>query len=124
MSDQETEQIAQALQRYFDNADPNNDELNARLIQNDLRRYDGKLLWFAPVMIKSGLRSILDFQNQQRYSLGITEDELDNQLRNLGLILIISRSRKRKTRLKLNDLSQAPQTYNRTTEQERQAAQR
>lgn len=85
----ETEQIAQALQKYFDNADPNNDEFNARLIQNDLRLYDGKLLWFAPVMIKSGFRSTLDFQIQHRYSLGVTDDEMDNQLVKLGLILLM-----------------------------------
>jgi tetratricopeptide (TPR) repeat protein len=35
---------------------------------------------------------------------------------------IFSSSRKRKTRLKLNDISHAPQSFNRTTEQERQAA--
>ena len=85
----ETEQIAQALQRYFDNADPSNDEFNSRLIQNDLRLHGGKLLLFAPVMIKSHLRNALVDQIQQRYSLGITDDEMDNQLKKFGLILLM-----------------------------------
>jgi hypothetical protein len=89
MDEQRMEQIVDALQRYFDRADPDNDDFNARLIQDDLKLYGGELLLLAPAVIIDGLRNAVDIQVRQQIFLGADDDSLDSRLKGIGLMLFM-----------------------------------
>lgn len=82
----EQEEIVAALQRYFDNADPNDDNLNASLIQDDLQRYGVKLVLMGPAVIIIRLDRLVSWQRPR--ALGVPEEILNFQLMETGRRLL------------------------------------
>lgn len=62
MDSQETQALIAALQRYFDQAKPDNDAHNAAISRADRERYGGKMLLMAPAVIVDGLRNFVMMQ--------------------------------------------------------------
>jgi hypothetical protein len=90
--DEKMEQVVEALRRYFDHADPDDDDFNARLIRDDLKRYNGELLLMGPAVIIDGLRNAVSVQLKQQIFLGTDEDSLDRQLKGMGLVFLMQYS--------------------------------
>jgi hypothetical protein len=89
MDERKMEQVVDALQRYFDRADPDNDDFNARLIQEDLKRHGNELLLLAPAVIIDGLRNAVNVQTHQQLFRGADDESLDSQLKGIGLMLLM-----------------------------------
>jgi|SRR3990170_417831 len=86
MSEQEMEQVVEALQRYFDRARPDDDDFNAAISREDRERYGGQFLLIAPAVIIEGLRNAVMLQ-----TVSFRDDEAaDRELQILGLNLLIA----------------------------------
>lgn len=59
MSEQEMHQVVDALHRYFDHAQPEDDAHNAAISCADRERYGGQMLLLGPAVIVEGLRNLV-----------------------------------------------------------------
>lgn len=89
MNEHEREQIITALERYFDQAHPNNHDHNARLFQTHLARYGPQALIMAPAVLVRSLRNTAEHQTLQAFQ-GADESDLDRQLQEAGLLMLIA----------------------------------
>lgn len=89
MDEQRAEQIVDILHDYFDRADPDDDAHNARVIQDNLKRYSSELLLLAPPVIIDGLRNAVEAQLKQQLFLGADDETLDRRLKEVGLSLLM-----------------------------------
>ncbi len=92
MNEREVEQTVDLLHRYFDEANPSDPAGNIRLIKHlagfRFSEQAGRLILLAPAVILEGLHQLVDQQFMQALS-GIREDQLDYQLKAIGLALVM-----------------------------------
>lgn len=84
MNEQEMDQIIDALHRYFDEAEPDDDIHNAAISRADRERYGGKMLLMGPAVILDGLRNFVMAQ-----TLALRDDaSTDRELEMVGVHLL------------------------------------
>ncbi len=92
MNEREIEQTVELLHRYFDEANPSDPAGNIRLIKRlagfRFSEQAGRLILLAPAVILDGLHGLVEQQFMQALS-GIREDQLDYQLKAIGLALVM-----------------------------------
>lgn len=86
MDSQNTQALIAALERYFDEAEPDDDAHNAAISRTDRERYGAELLTAAPFIILDRLRQMVIAQ-----TLSLRDDaEADSQLVDFGLYHLVS----------------------------------
>lgn len=84
MDSQNAQALIAALQRYFDQAKPDDDAHNAAISRADRERYGWKMLMLAPAVIVEGLRNFVMMQ-----TLAFRDDAAaDRELEMLGIHLL------------------------------------
>jgi len=84
MNEQESQQLIDALHRYFERARPDDDAHNAAITRADRERYGGQFLLLAPAVIVEALRNLV-----LRQTMAFRDDAAaDRELEMMGVHLL------------------------------------
>lgn len=84
MNEQELNQLANALYRYFAHAQPDDDAHNAAISRSDRERYGARMLFLGPAVIVTELHDVVMHQTMTSRD----DATADRQLRSVGLHLL------------------------------------
>lgn len=93
MNEREMEEAIELLERYFDQADPEDAAGNIRLIKRltgmQFSDLAGRLLMLAPPVILNGLQNLVQAQSARAIFGRVDEGRLDAELQAVGLALVM-----------------------------------